>query len=70
MPAATRVSVVPATVHAPVVVLENETGKPEVAVAANATGGSVTNLAGNVANVIVCGASVMLNERAIDGAAA
>jgi hypothetical protein len=61
---------VPVTVQAPVVVLENDTGSPDVAVAANEIGGSVTNLAASVANVIVCGASVMLNALVTDGAAA
>lgn len=70
VPAAIRVSVVPATEQAPVVVLEKATGNPELAVATRFVGGSVTSCAGKVANVIVWGASVTLNERVIDGAAA
>jgi hypothetical protein len=70
VPAAIKVRVVPLTVHAPVVVLVKLTGSPELAVATRFVGGSVISRAGKVANVIVCGASVMLNERVTEFAAA
>jgi len=68
VPAMTMVSVVPLTWHVAVVVDANVTGRPELAVAASANGGSPKRCAAMEASVIDCFAFAIANDWLTTGA--